>query len=146
MDDDADEEHGQNPSFTGRWTATSSYEVYMVNTPKEPNDDDKEDPVEDKPPETQPRHRRQRRRSKSCRAKDSNTGTGENNTPDDAEDNEDPVEPTSEQEEREDRQASLDEHAINEVSEDSNYFPLSEDKSILSCLRNLSSRSALNNS
>ena len=32
MDDDANEEQGQNPSFTGRWTATSSYDVYMVDT------------------------------------------------------------------------------------------------------------------
>ena len=87
MDDDADEEHGENPPFNGRWTATSSYDVYMVDTPKEPNNDDKEDPVENKPPETQPRRRRQRRRSKSRRAKDNNAGTGENNTPDDAEDN-----------------------------------------------------------
>ena len=52
MDDDADEEQGQNPPFTGRWRATSSYDVYMVDTPKETNNDDKEDPVEDKPPET----------------------------------------------------------------------------------------------
>jgi hypothetical protein len=52
MDDDADVEQGQNPPFTGRWTATSSYDVYMVDTPKEANDDDKEDPVEDKPPKT----------------------------------------------------------------------------------------------
>ena len=41
MDDDADEEHGQNPPFIGRWTTTSSYDVYMVDTPKESNDDDK---------------------------------------------------------------------------------------------------------
>ena len=27
MDDDADEEQGQNPPFTGCWTATSSYDV-----------------------------------------------------------------------------------------------------------------------
>ena len=27
MDDHANEEQGQNPSFTGRWTATSSYDV-----------------------------------------------------------------------------------------------------------------------
>ena len=27
MDDDADEEQDQNPPFTGRWTATSSYDV-----------------------------------------------------------------------------------------------------------------------
>ena len=64
MDDDAGEEEAQNPPFTGRWTATSSYDVYMVDTPKENSGDDKEDPVEDKPPEIQPKCRRQRRRSK----------------------------------------------------------------------------------
>ena len=58
MDDDADEEQDQNPPFTGCWTATSSYDVYMVATPKTTNDDDKENPVEDKPPEIQPKHRR----------------------------------------------------------------------------------------
>ena len=103
MDDDAGEEEAQNPPFTGRWTATSSYDVYMVDTPKENSGDDKEDPIED-------------------------TGTGENNTPDDAKDNEDPVEITSEQEERENGQVSPDEQAINEDSEDSNYLPLSEDE------------------
>ena len=96
MDDDAGEEEAQNPPFTGRWTATSSYDVYMVDTPKENSGNDKEDPVEDKPPEIQPKHRRQRRRSKSRRGKDSNTGTGDNNTPYGAEDQEYPVEPTSE--------------------------------------------------
>ena len=55
MDDDAEEEQGQNPPFTRRWTTTSSYDVYMVDTPKEPNDDDKEDPVKDKPLGTQPK-------------------------------------------------------------------------------------------
>ena len=49
MDDDAGEEEAQNPPFTGRWTATSSYDVYMVDAPKEKSGDDKEDPVEDKP-------------------------------------------------------------------------------------------------
>ena len=34
MDDDADKEQGQDPPFTGCWTATSSYDVYMVDTPK----------------------------------------------------------------------------------------------------------------
>ena len=100
----------------------------MVDTPKENNGDGKKDRVEDKPPEIQPKRRCQRRRSKSRRGKDSNTGIGENNTPDDAEDNEDPVEPTSEQDEREDGQVSPDEHAINEDSEDSNFLPLSEDE------------------
>ena len=69
MDDDADEEHGQNPPFTRRWMATSSYDVYMVDTPKENNGDNEKDPVEDKPPEIQPKHRRQRRRCKPRRGK-----------------------------------------------------------------------------
>ena len=51
MDDDAGDKPSQDPPFTRRWTATSSYDVYMVDTPKEVNGDDKEDPVEDKPPE-----------------------------------------------------------------------------------------------
>jgi hypothetical protein len=33
MDDDAGEEQAQNPPFTGRWTASSSYDVYMADTP-----------------------------------------------------------------------------------------------------------------
>ena len=106
MDHDAGEE--QEPPHTGRWTATSLYDIYMVYTPKE-NNNDNENPVEDKPLEIQPRRRHQRRRSKPRRSKNSNTITGENNTPDDAEDNEDPVEPTSEQDKREDGQASPDE-------------------------------------
>ena len=74
MDDDAGEEEAQNPPFTGRWTTTSSYDVYMVDTPNGNNGDDKEDPFEDKPPEIQPKCRRQRRHSKSRHGKDSNTG------------------------------------------------------------------------
>ena len=98
MDDDAGEEEAQNPLFTGRWTATSSYDVYIVDTPKEANGDDKEDPVKNKPPEIQAKHRR--RCSKSRRMKDSNTGTRDNNTPDDAEDQENPVEQNSEPDDR----------------------------------------------
>ena len=60
MDDDVGEEEARNPPFTGRWTATSSYDVYMVDAPKENSGDDKEDLVEDKPPEIQPKRRRQR--------------------------------------------------------------------------------------
>ena len=50
MGDDAGEEQAQKPPLTGRWTATSSYDVYMVDTPKE-NNGDNENLVEDKPPE-----------------------------------------------------------------------------------------------
>ena len=96
MDDDADKEQGQDPPFTGRWTATSSYDVYMVDTLKNNSGDDKENPPKEDPPKTQPKRRRQRRRSRSRRAKDSNTGTGDNETPDDTEDPEYPVEPMSE--------------------------------------------------
>ena len=41
MDDDAGEE--QEPPPTGRWTATSSYDIYMVDTPKEDNDEGQKD-------------------------------------------------------------------------------------------------------
>ena len=76
---------GSNLSLAG---ATSSYDVYMVDTPKKASDDDKGDPVENKPHRTQSKYRRPKHRSKSHR---SNAGTGENSTPDDAENNEDPV-------------------------------------------------------
>ena len=59
---------------------------------------------------------------------DSNTGTRDNNTPDDAEDQENPVEQNSEQDNQEDGQVSPDEQAANEDSEDSNYLPPSEDE------------------
>ena len=100
----------------------------MVDILEEGNGDNEKNPVEDTPPEIQPKRRRQRRCSKSRRGKNSNTGTGENNTPDDAEDQEDPGEPTSEQDDPEDGQVSPDEQAVNEDSEDSNYLPLSEDE------------------
>ena len=131
MDNDAEEEQNQNPPFTGCWTATSSYDVYMVDTPKTTNDNDKENPVENKPPETQQKCRRPRRRSKSRRSKDSNAGTGENNTPDDAENNEDLAEVASEQEEQENMQASPDEQARPNDSEDGSYCPLTEDEESL---------------
>ena len=60
MDHDAGDE--QEPPPTGRWTATSSYDIYMVDTSKE-GDGDKA--TEDNPSKKQSKHRRQRRRSKS---------------------------------------------------------------------------------
>ena len=49
MDDDAGGE--EEPLPTGRWTSTSSYDIYMVDTPKENDDEDatKDNPLE-KPP------------------------------------------------------------------------------------------------
>ena len=94
-DDDSDKEQGQNPPFTGRRTTTSSCDIYMVDMPGKTNNDDKEDPVEDNPPERQPKRQLPRCRSKSRRSKDCSTGTGKNNTLDVAENNEDPIKVTS---------------------------------------------------
>ena len=126
MDDDAGAEPGQNPPITGRWTATSTYDVYMVDTPKE-DDNGNQDPIEDKPVEVPPKHRCQRCRSKSRREKESNTNTGDNDTLENAEESDHPIEPAIEQDGREDGQVNLDELAENEDSEDSNYLPVSKD-------------------
>ena len=50
MDDD--EGQGQNSLPVRRGMTTSWYDVCMVDTPNDALDDDKEDPVEDKPPGT----------------------------------------------------------------------------------------------
>ena len=126
MDDDADKEQGQDPPFTGRWTATSSYDVYMVDTPKG-SGDDKEEPDANKPSETQSKRRRPKRRSKPRRSKDGNTGTGENSTPGDAENNEDPVGAASEQEEQDNGQDNPDKQAMPNDPDDDSYRPVSED-------------------
>ena len=129
IDDDADKEQGQDPPFMERGTATSSYDVYMVDTPKKTSDDDKEDPVENKPPETRSKYWRPKCRSKPHR---SNAGTGENSTLDYAKNNEDPIGARSKQEEQENGQASPDEQALpSDSPEDDNYLPLSEDEESL---------------
>ena len=87
-DDNAEEEQSQNP-FNGHWTTTSTYDVYMVDTPKEVDSEGGKDPVEDKPSVAPPKRRRQRRHSKLHHEKDSNTGIGDNNTPDNANDKKD---------------------------------------------------------
>lgn len=100
----------------------------MVDTPKEDNGDAIKDPIEDKLLEKQSKRQRQWRRSKSCHGKNSDIGTRENSTSDDAEDNEDPAKPSFKQAGKEDGRASPDEQAVNDDSEDSNYMPLSEDE------------------
>ena len=109
MDDDAGDD--QEPAPTGHWKATSSYDIYMVDIPKDGNG---EGTAEEDPSKKQPKRRRQRCRSKSRHSKN---GTRDNNTPDSAEDN--PLQQDSAQEDL-------------------------EATKILSCPRNLSSRSALN--
>ena len=103
MDDDAGDE--QEPPPTGRWTATSSYDIYMVDTPKE---SDGNKATEDNPPEKQSKNQRHRRRSKPRHSKNSDTGTGDNNAANSAEDEDNPLQPGFEQE---DGQASPKEQA-----------------------------------
>ena len=77
MDDDVVDEQEQAP--VGCWKATSSYDIYMVDTPK---DGDGDGTVGDDAPKKQPKRRRQRRRSKSRQSKNGDSGTGDNNTRD----------------------------------------------------------------
>ncbi|EMS65346.1 hypothetical protein TRIUR3_26665 [Triticum urartu] len=58
VDDDARDEQGQDPPFTGCCTATSTYNVYMVDTPKEDDGEGRKDSVEEKPAEAPPKRRR----------------------------------------------------------------------------------------
>ena len=74
MDDDAGDE--SEPPPTGRWTATSSHDVYMVDTPKEANDDER---AEDDTSKKQPKRRHQRCCSKSLHSKNN-----DNNSPRDS--------------------------------------------------------------
>ena len=62
MDDDAGDE--QEPLPTGHWTPTSSYDVYLVDTPKENDDEERKDTAKDRSLEKQSKRRR-KRRSKS---------------------------------------------------------------------------------
>ena len=82
MDDDAGDY--QEPVPTGHSKTTSSYDIYMVDTPK---DGDGEEAAEADSLKKQPKRRRQRRRSKSRHSKNGDSGTGDNNTPESAEDN-----------------------------------------------------------
>ena len=74
---DADEGDDQEPAPIGHWKATSSYDIYMVDIPKDGNDDGT---TEDDPSKKQTKRRRQRRRSKSRHSKNGDSDTGDNNT------------------------------------------------------------------
>ena len=102
MHNDAGEE--QEPPPTGHWTATSSYDIYMVDTPKENNGKDQKDATEDNPPEKQPKRRGRRRRSKPRSKR--RIILLRNSTPDDAENKNNPTQPCFELAGREDGQAS----------------------------------------
>ena len=120
---DADAGDDQEPAPIGHWKATSSYDIYMVDTPKEGNGDGT---TEDDPSKKQPKRRRQRRRSKSRQSKNGDSGTGDNNTPDSAEDNH-----LQQDLAQEDREASPHERATDKEDEDDNYMPPSKDEASL---------------
>ena len=58
MDDDAGDE--QEPLPIGRWLPTSSHDVYMVNTPKENNEEERKDAAKGCSLEKQSKRRRKR--------------------------------------------------------------------------------------
>ena len=76
MDDDAGEL--QEPPLIGRWTATSSYDIYMVDTLKKTNGDEA---TEDNPSGEETKHGRFRRRPKP---RHTNTSPRDESNPDDA--------------------------------------------------------------
>ena len=55
MDNDAGGE--DEPPPIGRWTSTSSYDVYMVDTPKENDDEEGKDAAKDRSLEKQSRQK-----------------------------------------------------------------------------------------
>ena len=96
--------------------------IYMVDTLKETNGDEA---VEDNPSRKKTKHGHHRRRSKPCH---SNTGTGDENSPDGAKDEYNPDQPAFKQTEQEDGQDSPDEQATDGYPEEDNYMPSSEDE------------------
>src|SRR4051812_25111333 len=121
MDDEVGEE--QEPAPVGHWTATSSYDIYMVDTPK---DGDGEETAGDHTSKKQPKRRRQRRRSKSRQSKNGDSGTGDNSTPDSAEEHH-PQQDSA----QEDGEASPNERAADREVEDDNYMRPSEHEASL---------------
>ena len=94
VEDDVGEE--QQPPPMGRWTATSSYDIYMVDSPKETNGNEA---TEDNPSGKKAKHGRHRCHSKP---RHSNTGTGDENNLDGVEDEYNPDQSAFEQAEQED--------------------------------------------
>ena len=121
MDDDAGDD--QEPAPTGHWKATSSYDIYMVDIPKDGNGDGT---AEEDPSKKQPKRGHQRRRSKSRHSNNGDSGTGDNNTPDSAEDN-----PLQQDSAQGDEEAIPHERAEDREVEDDNYMPPSGDEASL---------------
>ena len=120
---DVDKGDDEEPAPIRPWKATSSYGIYMVDTPKAGDGDEK---TKDAPSKKQPKRRRQQRRSKSRQSKNGDFGTGDNNTLDSAEDNH-----LQQDLAQEDREANPHERTADREVEDDNYMPPSEDEASL---------------
>ena len=120
---DADEGDDEEPAPIRPWKATSSYDIYMVDTPKEVDGDGT---TEDDPSKKQPKPRHQRRRSKSRQNKYDDSSTGDNNTPESVEEN-----PLQQDLAQEDGETSPHERAADREVEDNNCMPPSEDEESL---------------
>src|SRR4051812_29630526 len=121
MDDEGGDEQELAP--VGRWTSTSSYDIYMVDAPKDADGDGAAEDDTSKKPQ---KRRRQRRRSKSHHSRNSDSGTGDNATPDSTEEHQNQQDSA-----QEDGKASPQERAAEQQVEDDNYMPPSEDEASL---------------
>src|SRR3954462_4580055 len=108
MDDEGGDE--QEPAPVG-----SSYDIYMVDAPK---DADGDGTAEDDNSKKPPKRRRQRRRSKSCHSRNGDSGTRDNTTPDSAEEHQNQQDSA-----QEDGKAIPQERAAEQEVEDDNYMP-----------------------
>ena len=121
MDDDAADE--QEPAPVGHWKATLSYDIYMVDTPK---DGDGDGIAGDNTSKKQPKRQRQQRRSKSHQSKNGDSGTRDNTTLDSAKEH-----CLQQDSAQEDKEASPHERAADREVEDDIYTPPSEDEASL---------------
>ena len=120
---DADAGDDEEPAPIGPWRATSSYDIYMVDTPKEGDGDLT---AEDDPSNNQPKRQRQRRRSKFRQSKYGDSSTGDNNTPESTKENR-----LQQDLAQEDGESIPHERAADREVEDDNYMPPSKDEASL---------------
>ena len=103
---------------------TSSYDVYMVDTPEENNGEEWKDAAKGCSLEKQSKRRR-KRRSKSRLGKNSDNSARKNNTPIDSRGNNDHTDPATEQDEPADGEHSTEPLSDHGDAEDKAHQPLS---------------------
>ena len=118
-----EEDRAPTPVNTGQWTATSTYDVYMVDTPSGNGECTPANNGDDSG-EAPSRCRKPRKRSKTKKGREAIAGTGENDTPKDLGDPDLPEYPLEDQERPEDQRDPEDPND----TEDDNYLPLVEEE------------------